>query len=66
MLKLRTEYPYGLNEKVDICEDDKNVKSFKSDDGQAPTQEFLRAWGGFHKLGHKSLTVLNVKIKCKH
>ena len=25
MLKLRTVYPYGLNEKVDICEDDKNV-----------------------------------------
>ena len=23
--KLRYEYPYGLNEKVDICEDDKNV-----------------------------------------
>ena len=22
MLKLRTAYPYGLNEKVDICEDD--------------------------------------------
>ena len=26
-------YPYGLNEKVDICEDDKSVKRFKSDDG---------------------------------
>ena len=25
MLKLRTVYPYGLNEKVNICEDDKNV-----------------------------------------
>ena len=33
MLKLRTEYPYGLNEKVDICEDDKNMKRFKSDNG---------------------------------
>ena len=33
MVKLRTVYPYGLNEKVDICEDDKNVKKFKSDDG---------------------------------
>ena len=33
MLKWRTVYPYGLNEKVDICEDDKNVKRFKSDDG---------------------------------
>ena len=33
MLKLRTVYSYGLNEKVDICEDDKNVKRFKSDDG---------------------------------
>ena len=33
ILKLRTVYPYGLNEKVDICEDDKNVKRFKSDDG---------------------------------
>ena len=32
MLKLRAVYPNGLNEKVDICEDDKNVKSFKSDD----------------------------------
>ena len=32
MLKLRTVYQYGLNEKVGICEDDKNVKSFKSDD----------------------------------
>ena len=31
--KLRTVYPYGLNEKVDICEDDKIVKRFKSDDG---------------------------------
>ena len=28
MLKLRTVYPYGLNEKVDFCEDDKNVKMF--------------------------------------
>ena len=33
MLKLRTVYPYVLNEKVDICEDDKNVKRLKSDDG---------------------------------
>ena len=33
VLKLRTVYPYGLNEKVDICEDDKNVKRLKSDDG---------------------------------
>ena len=33
MLKLRTVYPYSLNEKVDICEDDKNVKRFKIDDG---------------------------------
>ena len=33
IVKLRTVYPYGLNEKVDICEDDKNVKRFKSDDG---------------------------------
>ena len=33
MLKLRTVYPYGLNEKVDTCEDDRNVKRFKSDDG---------------------------------
>ena len=32
MLKLRTVYPNGLNEKVDTCEDDKNVKRFKSDD----------------------------------
>ena len=32
MLKLRTVYPYGLNEKVDICEDDKNVKRFRSVD----------------------------------
>ena len=32
ILKLRTVYPYGLNKKVDICEDDKNVKRFKSDD----------------------------------
>ena len=31
MLKLRTVYPYGPNEKVNICEDDKNVKRFKSD-----------------------------------
>ena len=31
MLKLRTVYPYGLNEKVDICDDDKNVKRFKSE-----------------------------------
>ena len=33
MLKLRIVYPYGLHEKVDICEDDKSVKRFKSDDG---------------------------------
>ena len=33
MLKLTTVYPYGLNEKFNICEDDENVKSFKSDDG---------------------------------
>ena len=33
MLTLRTMYPYDLNEKLDICEDDKNVKRFKSDDG---------------------------------
>ena len=33
MLKLRTLYPYGLNEKMDIFEDCKNVKRFKSDDG---------------------------------
>ena len=32
MLKLRTVYPYGLNERVDICEDDKNVNRFKSND----------------------------------
>ena len=33
MLKLRTVYPYGLNEKVyPICKDDKSVKEFKSDD----------------------------------
>ena len=31
MLKLRTVYLYALNEKVDICEDAKNVKKFKSD-----------------------------------
>ena len=30
--KLRTVYPCRLNEKVDICEDDKNVKRFESDD----------------------------------
>ena len=35
MLKLRTVYPYGLNEKVNICEDDNNVKKFKSDYGIA-------------------------------
>ena len=28
-LKLRTLYPYGLNEKVNICDNDKNVKRFK-------------------------------------
>ena len=33
MFKLTSVYPYSLNEKVDICEDDKNVKRFKSDDG---------------------------------
>ena len=33
MLKLRTLYSYGLNEKVDVCEDDKNVKRFKRDYG---------------------------------
>ena len=25
--------PYGLNEKVDICEDDKSLERFESDDG---------------------------------
>ena len=33
MLKLRTVCPYGLNEKLDVCEDHKNVKRFKSDGG---------------------------------
>ena len=33
MLKLGTEYPYGLNENVDIGEEDKTVKWFKIDDG---------------------------------
>ena len=33
MLKLRTVYPYGLNEKVDICEDGKSLTRFKKDDG---------------------------------
>ena len=33
MLKLRTAYSCGLNEKVDVCEDDKNVKRLKSDNG---------------------------------
>ena len=32
MLKLRTMYPYGLNEKVDICEDNENVKRIRSVD----------------------------------
>ena len=32
MPKLRPVYPYGLNEKEDICEHDKNVKRFKSHD----------------------------------
>ena len=32
MLKLRTVYPYGRNEKVCTYEDDKNAKRFKSDD----------------------------------
>ena len=30
MLKLRTVYPYDLNEKLDIYEDDKNLKRFKN------------------------------------
>ena len=33
MLKLRTIFSYGLNEKVDMCENNKNVKRFKSHDG---------------------------------
>ena len=33
MLKLRIMYPIGLNEKVDISEDDENMSKFKSDDG---------------------------------
>ena len=32
ILKLRTVYPYDLNEKVEICEDDKNVMRYESDD----------------------------------
>ena len=32
MLKLRTMYLYRLNRKLDVYEDDKNVKRFKSDD----------------------------------
>ena len=31
ILTLKTVYPYGLNEKVDIFEDHKNVKRLKSD-----------------------------------
>ena len=37
MLKLRNVYPYGLKEKVDICEDNKNMKRFKSDYGIVET-----------------------------
>ena len=33
MVELRTVYPYVLNKTLDICEDDRNVKRFKSDDG---------------------------------
>ena len=33
MLKLRTVYPYWLNDKVGVCEDNKNVKWFIKDDG---------------------------------
>ena len=33
MLKLLTVYPCVLNEKVDICENDKSVKRFRSDEG---------------------------------
>ena len=31
LLQLRTVHPYVLHEKVDIRENDKNVKKFKSD-----------------------------------
>ena len=30
------------------------------------SDEWLRGGGGFYVLGHKSLTVLNGKVKCKH
>ena len=66
MLKLRTVYPYSLNEKVDICEDDKNVKRFKIDDGivgklfPSLTRLFQRDQK-FRHVHRKGINILNFK-----
>ena len=66
MLKLRTVYSYGLNEKVDICKDDKNVKRWKSDDGIVVKlfPSLLRLFQRDHTCRHdnrKRISILNYK-----
>ena len=65
-LKLRTVYPYGLNEKVDIYDDDNNVKKFKSDDGIAgklfpSLPRLFQMDQTCRNLNRKGINILNYK-----
>ena len=53
--KLRTVYLYGLNEKADICEDDKNMKSFQSDESIVGSY-FLACLEYFKGTKHVNMT----------
>ena len=63
-LKLRTLYSYGLHEKVDICENDKSMKMFKSDDDiiRKLFPSLVRLFQRDQICGHgnrKEITILN-------
>ena len=66
MLKLRTLCPYGLNEKVDICEDNKNVKRFQSDDGMVGRffprlPRLFQRYRIYRHVNRKEINILNYK-----
>ena len=66
MLKLRTLYPHGLNEKVDIYEDDKNVKRFQSDDGMVGRffprlPRLFQRYQTYRHVNRKEINILNYK-----
>ena len=48
-------YLYGLNEKADICEDDKNMKSFQSDESIVGSY-FLACLEYFKGTKHVNMT----------